>query len=119
MGEALKSCNERGFAANNGAFVHTKRGVYGTGFETTFTVDLPGLAKADKAELEKAKNELFLDFQKGRSGSLYTVSLRQSPDYTEADIFDRSVEALNGLWKLEQELQAKFGIKLDLTGRSL
>jgi hypothetical protein len=41
------------------------RGVYGTGFETTFTIDLPGFGKADKTELEKVKNELFLDVEKG------------------------------------------------------
>ena len=41
------------------------RGVYGTGFETTFTIDLPGFGKAEKSELEKAANELFLDIVKG------------------------------------------------------
>ena len=41
------------------------RGVYGTGFETTFTIDLPGFGKAEKTELEKAANELFLDIAKG------------------------------------------------------
>ena len=41
------------------------RGVYGTGFETTFTIDLPGFGKAEKSELEKAANELFLDIAKG------------------------------------------------------
>ena len=41
------------------------RGVYGTGFETTFTIDLPGFNKADKRELAKAENELFLDIEKG------------------------------------------------------
>jgi len=117
--EALKSCNERGFTTNSGAFVHCKRGVYGTGFETSFTIDLPGLARADKAELEKAKNELFIDIDKGRSGTIYTVQLRQSPDYSEEDIITRSVDALDSLWKLDQEMQAKFGIKLDLSGRSL
>merc|ERR1712037_281701 len=52
---------ERGFTNNNGSFTHSKRGVYGTGFETTFTIDLPGFGKAEKTELEKAANELFLD----------------------------------------------------------
>ena len=41
------------------------RGVYGTGFEATFTIDLPGFGKAEKSELEKAANELFLDIVKG------------------------------------------------------
>jgi len=116
---STKSCNERGFATNSGEFVHCKRGVYGTGFETTFTVDLPGLARAENKEMDKAKNDLFVDIEKGRSGSIYTVSLRQSPDYDEEDIVTRSVEAVEGLWKLDMELQAKFGIKLDQTGRSL
>merc|ERR1712241_777873 len=57
--EALKSCNQRGFTNDNGNFVHSKRGVYGTGFETTFTIDLPGFGKAEKSELERAANELF------------------------------------------------------------
>ena len=77
---STKSCNERGFTNTNGSFTHSKRsnfaivdtgndfgcrGVYGTGFETTFTIDLPGFGKAEKSELEKAANELFLDIVKG------------------------------------------------------
>merc|ERR1712241_1096757 len=117
--EALKSCNERGFANNNGSFVHSKKGVYGTGFETTFTIDLPGFGKAEKSELERAANELFLDVVKGRSGNLYTVSIRQSIEDTEEEIVTRSVEALDNLYAMDKNLQAKFGIKTSQTGRSL
>merc|ERR1719370_793017 len=110
--EALKSCNERGFT-------NSKRGVYGTGFETTFTIDLPGFGKAEKSELEKAANELFLDIVKGRSGNLYTVSIRQSIEDTEEEIVQRSVEALDNLYTMDRNLQTKLGIKVDQTGRSL
>ena len=37
--------------------------VYGTGFKTTFTIDLPDFNKADKMELAKADNELFLEIE--------------------------------------------------------
>merc|ERR1719318_1536395 len=117
--EALKSCNERGFTNDNGSFTHSKRGVYGTGFETTFTTDLPGFGKADKMELEKAGNELFVDIEKGRSGSLHTVTCRQSIEDSEADIVTKSVEALDSLYMMDRGLQAKLGIKVDQTGRSL
>merc|ERR1712115_710458 len=117
--EALKSCNQRGFTNDNGNFVHSKRGVYGTGFETTFTIDLPGFGKAEKSELERAANELFLDVVKGRSGNLYTVSIRQSIEDTEEEIVTRSVEALDNLYAMDKNLQAKFGIKTSQTGRSL
>jgi protein-arginine kinase len=117
--EALKSCNERGFTNNNGSFTHSKRGVYGTGFETTFTIDLPGFGKAEKTELEKAANELFLDIAKGRSGNLYTVSIRQSIEDNEEDIVKRSVESLDNLYMLDRNLQTKLGIKVDQSGRSL
>jgi len=117
--EALKSCNERGFTNNNGSFTHSKRGVYGTGFETTFTIDLPGFGKAEKTELEKAANELFLDIAKGRSGNLYTVSIRQSIDDNEEEIVKRSVESLDNLYMLDRNLQVKLGIKVDQSGRSL
>jgi len=117
--EALKSCNERGFTNNNGSFTHSKRGVYGTGFETTFTIDLPGFGKAEKSELEKAANELFLDIVKGRSGNLYTVSIRQSIEDTEEEIVKRSVESVDNLYMMDRNLQAKLGIKVDQTGRSL
>jgi len=119
--EALKSCNERGFTNNNGSFTHSKRGVYGTGFETTFTIDLPGFGngKADKSELEKAANELFLDIVKGRSGNLYTVSIRQRIEDTEEEIVQRSVEGVDNLFMMDRNLQAKLGIKTDQTGRSL
>merc|ERR1711990_796479 len=125
IGEALKmvfstkSCNERGFTNNNGSFTHSRRGVYGTGFETTFTIDLPGFGKAEKSELEKAANELFLDIVKGRSGNLYTVSIRQSIEDTEEEIVKRSVEGLDNLYMLDRNLQTKLGIKVDQTGRSL
>jgi len=119
--EALKSCNERGFTNTNGSFTHSKRGVYGTGFETTFTIDLPGFGngKADKSELEKAANELFLDIVKGRSGNLYTVSIRQRIEDTEEEIVQRSVEGVDNLFMMDRNLQAKLGIKTDQTGRSL
>jgi alkyl hydroperoxide reductase subunit AhpC/protein-arginine kinase len=116
---STKSCNERGFTNSNGSFTHSKRGVYGTGFETTFTIDLPGFGKAEKSELEKAANELFLDIVKGRSGSLYTVSIRQSIEDGEEEIVKRSVESLDNLYMMDRALQAKLGIKIDQTGRSL
>merc|ERR1712117_273956 len=116
---STKSCNQRGFTNDNGNFVHSKKGVYGTGFETTFTIDLPGFGKAEKSELERAANELFLDVVKGRSGNLYTVSIRQSIEDTEEEIVTRSVEALDNLYAMDKNLQAKFGIKTSQTGRSL
>jgi len=116
---STKSCNERGFTTKDGAFTHNKRGVYRTGFETTFTVDLPGFGKAEKTELERAKNELFLEITKGRSGTNYSAVVKQSPDDSELDIVTRSVESVEALWEQDQVLQAKLGIKLDQTGRSL
>jgi len=116
---STKSCNERGFTTSNGAFVHSKRGVYGTGFETTFTIDLPGFGKADKMELEKAKNELFVDIEKGRSGTLHTVTCRQSIEDSETDIVTKSVDAMDSLYLMDRGLQAKLGIKVDQSGRSL
>jgi len=116
---STKSCNERGFSTSKGAFIHNKRGVYHTGFETTFTIDLPGFAKAEKMELEKARTDLFLDIEKGRSGSIHTVILKQSPDDSELDIVTRSVEAIDTLWDRDIQLQTKLGIKVDKTGRSL
>merc|ERR1719376_1717177 len=117
--EALKSCNERGFTNNNGSFTHSKRGVYGTGFETTFTIDLPGFGKAEKSELEKAANELFLDIVKGRSGNLYSVSIRQTIEDTEEEIVQRGVNGVDNLFMMDKNLQAKLGIKVNQTGRSL
>merc|ERR1712117_562656 len=116
---STKSCNQRGFTNDNGNFVHSKKGVYGTGFETTFTIDLPGFGKAEKSELERAANELFLDVVKGRSGNLYTVSIRQSIEDTEEEIVTRSVEALDNLYAMDKNLQTKLGIKTSQTGRSL
>jgi len=116
---STKSCNERGFTTSNGGFTHNKRGVYRTGFETTFTIDLPGFSKAEKTELEKARNDLFLDIEKGRSGTIHTVILKQSPDDSELDIVTRGVEAVDTLWDRDVALQAKLGIKLDQTGRCL
>merc|ERR1712076_209022 len=70
-------------------------------------------------ELERAKNELFLEITKGRSGTNYSAVVKQSPDDSELDIVTRSVESVEALWEQDQVLQAKLGIKLDQSGRSL
>jgi len=69
--------------------------------------------------LEKAANELFLDIVKGRSGNLYTVNIRQSIEDTEEEIVQRSVESVDNLFNMDKQLQARLGIKVDQTGRSL
>merc|ERR1712222_318291 len=69
-------------------------------------------------QIRKA-NELFLDIVKGRSGNLYTVSIRQSIEDTEEEIVQRSVEGVDNLFMMDKNLQAKLGIKVDQTGRSL
>merc|ERR1712183_281295 len=56
--EALKSCQQRGFATNDGKFVHSRREVYGTGLEVVVTMELIGFAKAGMAEIEKARREI-------------------------------------------------------------
>jgi len=82
-------------------------------------VDLPGFNKAEKTELSRVANDLFLDIEKGRSGSNYSVTTKQSPDDGEQDIVIRTVESVECLWEQDQILQAKLGIKLDQSGRSL
>merc|ERR1712045_286212 len=38
--EALKSCQQRGFTTKDGQFQHSRREVYGTGFEVVITMEL-------------------------------------------------------------------------------
>merc|ERR1719228_1546222 len=56
--EALKSCQQRGFTTENGGFSHSRKAVYGTGFETMFSMELLGFARAGREEIEKASREL-------------------------------------------------------------
>jgi len=110
-----KSCQQRGFLTKDGSFSHSKSGVFGTGLEITFTMELPGFQKADRAELDKAKMELATKIDLTRSGgSLFTVVLTQFPEDTERDIVVRSVEMVDKLAKMDQELQSRLGVKLTL-----
>jgi len=110
-----KSCQQRGFSTKDGLFSHSRSGVFGTGLEITFTMELPGFQKADRTELDKAKMELATKIDLTRSGgSLFTVVLTQFPEDTERDIVCRSVEMVDRLAKMDQELQSRLGVKLTL-----
>ena len=61
---STKSCQQRGFTTANGGFSHSRREVYGTGFETTFTMELVGFERAGREEIEKAKRDLNVKIEK-------------------------------------------------------
>jgi len=110
-----KSCQQRGFATKDGGFNHNKMGVFGTGLEITFTMELPGFQKAEKCELDKAKMELAAKIDLIKPGSaLFSVVLTQFPEDSERDIVTKSVEMVDKLAKMDQELQSRLGIKLTL-----
>jgi len=113
--EAIKSCQQKGFTTNNNGFAHSKKGVYGTGFEITFNMELPGFQEAGRAELDKAKADLNLTI--GPEGvplcaGVFNIVLKQSPDDSEHDIVTNSIETVDKLWKMDLELQSKFGVKM-------
>jgi len=112
--EALKSCQQRGFSTANGGFSHSRREVYGTGFETSFTMELVGFERAGRDEIEKAKRELNLKIEKNGKPNTFTVVLNQVPEDTEQDIVKKSVEAVDALGKMDAELQSRLGVKLTL-----
>jgi len=112
---STKSCQQRGFTTANGGFSHSRREVYGTGFETTFTMELNGFGRAGRDEIEKAKRELNIKIEKnGKGPNTFTVVLNQGPDDTEQDIVSKSVEAVDTLGKMDAELQSRLGVKLTL-----
>jgi len=47
----------------------------------------------------------------GKDNLSWSVKCRQFKEDAEADIVERTVEAVDTLWKLDQEQQQKFGIK--------
>jgi len=112
--EAIKACQQKGFTTNNHGFAHTKKGVYGTGFEITFNMELPGFQEAGRAELDKARADLNLEI--GPKGvplcaGVFSIVYKQSPDDSEHDIVTKSIETVDKLWKIDLELQSKFGVK--------
>jgi len=112
---STKSCQQRGFSTKDSTFNHDRKGVFGTGFETTFTMDLPGFQRSERSELDKAKMELGLKIEPSRQGgSAFHVVLQQFPEDTEKDIVVRGVEAVDKLAFMDQELQSRMGIKLTL-----
>merc|ERR1711887_18991 len=95
---STKSCQQRGFSTKDSTFNHDRKGVFGTGFETTFTMDLPGFQRSERSELDKAKMELGLKIEPSRQGgSAFHVVLQQFPEDTEKDIVVRGVEAVDKL----------------------
>jgi len=112
MEEAIQALAKRGFAEKEGEYVHCRPHVYGTGLEATFTLDLPGFNQAGKNELEQCCQELKIRVEpEGKSDLCYKVRTKQEDDDTETDIVERTVEAVEKLWKLDVEQQQKFGIK--------
>merc|ERR1711902_183051 len=113
--EALKSCQQRGFATHEGKFVHSRREVYGTGLEVVVTMELLGFAKAGMAEIEKARREIGVKIEKCDKGSAtFTVILNQGPDDEGEDIVKKTVVAVDTLGRMDAELQSRLGIKLTL-----
>jgi len=111
---STKSCQQRGFTTANGGFSHSRREVYGTGFETTFTMELVGFERAGREEIEKAKRDLNVKIEKNGKPNTFTVVLNQGPDETEQDIVTKSVEAVDNLGKMDAEIQSRLGIRLTL-----
>jgi len=112
---STKSCQQRGFATAEGKFVHSRREVYGTGLEVVVTMELLGLAKAGLDEIEKARREAGVKIEKCKKGAAtFTVTLNQGPDDVEEDIVRKTVSAVDGLGRLDAELQSRLGVKLTL-----
>ena len=47
-----------------------------------------------------------------RHGELFSAALRQTEDLAEYDIVTKTVEMVDTLWRRDQELQSRFGLKL-------
>jgi len=109
--EAIKSCQGDGFTASNSGFAHTQICVNGTGLEVNFNIQLPGFVQAGRAELDKTKADLNASFVNQGRGE-FTVGLRQVGDISEHEIVTKSVEMVDAVWKQDQQLQSKLGVKL-------
>merc|ERR1719153_1269075 len=112
--EALKSCQQRGFTTGNGGFSHSRKAVYGTGFETSFSMELLGFARAGREEIEKASRELSVKIEKNGKPNIFNVVVNQVPEDTEEDIVKKSVAAVDVLGRMDAEIQSRLGIKLTL-----
>merc|ERR1712226_493053 len=112
---STKSCQQRGFATNDGKFVHSRREVYGTGLEVFVSMELLGFAKAGMDEIEKARREIGVKIDKCDKGSAtFTVILNQGPDDVEEEIVKKTVVAVDKLGRMDAELQYRLGVKLPL-----
>jgi len=112
MEEAIQVLSKKGFAESDSCYTHTRPGVFGTGLEATFTIDLPGFQKAGRNELEQRCQELKIKVEpEGKEDLCWKVRSKQSSGDTEPEIIESSVEAVNKLWILDQQQQQKFGVK--------
>jgi len=113
--EAIKACQQKGFTTNNSGFAHTRKEVYGTGFEVSFSMELPGFQEAGRSELDKARADLNLKIDPEGvpiCARVFNIVVKQSPDDSEHDIVTKSIATIDKLWKMDLELQSRFGIKL-------
>jgi len=111
--QGMKELGMEGFQTEAGGFVHDKPGVGTTGFQVRFVLALPGIARTGKAEVEKIGEELGLQVEQV-SGGGFSVVLKQKHEDREDDIVTRSVVGVDRLWRLEQEVQSKLGVRLAL-----
>lgn len=112
MEEAIQVLSKRGFAENDGSYLHKRQDVFGTALEATFIIDLPGYQKAGRNDLERRCQELQIKVEPvGKDDLSWSVKCRQFKEDTEVEIIERTVEAVDTLWKMDQEQQQKFGIK--------
>jgi len=111
--EAIKSCQDKGFTSDCNGFSHSQIGVNGTGLEVRFNLALPGFRQAGRAELDKSKSDLNLTIVPSGQ-EVFTVELKHKVDQSEYDIVTKSVEMVDKLWRQDQELQSRFGVKLTL-----
>merc|ERR1712150_466826 len=106
--QGMKELGMDGFQTEAGGFVHDKPGVGITGFQVQFVFALPG-----KSEVEKIGEELGLLVEQV-SGGGFSVVLKQKQEDREDEIVTRSVLGVDRLWRLEQQIQSKLGVRLGL-----
>merc|ERR1719336_1596030 len=97
-------------------YIHSCPTNLGTGMRASVHVDLPGYTKEGVNKLKARCEELHLQPRGtrgesgGQTGITYDISNKHRLGYSEVQLVQVMIDAVNTLWKEDVELQKKHGI---------
>merc|ERR1712018_1096952 len=117
VGDSVKAESGKDFALSDQyGFIHSCPTNLGTGMRASVHVDLPGWTKESVDKLKARCEELAVQPRGtrgeagGQTGHTYDISNKHRLGYSEVQLVQVMIDAVNTLWKEDLELQRKHGM---------